>query len=356
MSELILKLDHRIDFIIILLDRARQNILRLTLRSNWLAKTYQNYESRNVSGLLIWTLIIFPMALLRPDILLVAGPFVFGYPHVVASYRYLFLRQKFYEKYRSRLFLIFSIFTVITIAIYQSQAFFSEISFAVWPPLLAILALLTAHVTGLQRSKKLFWFGALIGLGFAFFAWQEPLLYAGAILMIHNFTAFAHWIASSRDLKRRNFAIISTILFLAVHVFVLSGGVDTWLQATRLQDWKIESTAWFLASWSQDPLVWYRWLVLYTFGLSLHYYIWLRAIPENEIKSGTPLCFRLSLQEWRKDLGSTSLFFAILITALGLSVWAIHFKMGQVIYFQIALLHGALELIFLPSKICEGQK
>lgn len=333
------------------LDRARQYVLRFSLRNNWMRQMYSNYESRTLFGFLFWSVTVFPVALLRPDILLVIGPLIFGYPHLLASYRFLFDRENQQTFLRARLFLLFLAATVCTIVLYQYRSSYPSIAFSVWPSIVALGVLISAHGMGLRKGKKALFVGSLIAVSCALSAWYEPIYYAGAILMIHNFIAFIHWLVSCRKTDQRFVAIFSTFVFLLIHVVVLLGGVDLWIHSARLYDWKIEDMAWFLASWSQDSLVWYRWLLLYTFGLSMHYFVWLRALPEAELQTKAPLCFRLSLKEWRTDLGHTSLKWVLLISLIGFGLWFIDFSVGQIVYFQIALLHGALELVFLPSKI-----
>jgi hypothetical protein len=145
-------------------------------------------------------------------------------------------------------------------------------------------------------------------------------------------------------------------VFFLIHLVVIYGAIDPLLNASLLEQWRLENTAWFLASWSADPLVWYRWLVLYTFGLSMHYFVWLRALPEAELKSKAPLSFRLSWQEWQKDIGPITLKIILISALIGFGLWIFQYNLGKTIYFQIALLHGALEVVFLPSKFSSNHK
>lgn len=333
------------------LDRFRQAFLGLTLKNLGLVKIYQRYETRTILGIVFSTLISLPLAIFRPDLVLALGPLIFGYPHLMASYRYLITRERGDHSLRPRIFYVFAAFTLCTLMVFQTRLFFSELHFGVWPPVFATLALFSVHFLGMQKGKMGLLTGTLTGLSFALFAWKDSLLYAGAVLMIHNFVAYAHWFMSCRNRTQRNVAQYSALFFLAIHLWVWSGGADQWLFVTRLSEWQIETTAWSLASWAPDALTWYRFLVLYAFGLSMHYFVWLRALPETEIRSGIPLCFRLSFEEWRSDFGKVSLQLAFLISVFGLMIWLIDSSRGQTMYFQIALLHGSLELVFLPKKM-----
>lgn len=355
MTDIIHKLnnsvDRKIDALIVIMDEVRQSFLRLTLQNNNFRRIYSNYQYRTLTSLVILMTFLFPISILRPDILLIMGPLIFGYPHMIASYRYLIHRDFLLTKNRSTLFILFCTFTILTIFIYNYKLLQSWMSFGVWPQALSLIILILAYFLNIDISRKALFNGIFISIFFCIFAWQEPLLYAGAILMLHNFIAFFHWILNCQNRSQRQLALASTLVFFVIHLVVLFGAIDSLLDPMLLNQWKVENTAWLLASWSDDQLVWYRWLVLYTFGLSIHYFIWLRAIPETELKSLAPLCFRLSLKEWQNDLGPFTLKIVILICAFGFGLWLFHFEMGKSFYFQIALLHGALEMTFLPSKI-----
>jgi hypothetical protein len=337
--------------VILSLDRFRQFFLGITLKNLGLIRVYQNYETRTLLGIFISTLFSLPLAIFRPDLVLALGPLIFGYPHLMASYRYLIARQSSDPGFRPKIFFAFSLLTLGTLIVFQTRLFFSDLYFGVWPPVFALLALFSIHLLGLQKGKKGLLAGALVGLSFAFFAWTDSLLYGGAVLMIHNFVAYAHWFMGCSNRAQRRVAFVSGLFFSAIHLWVWNGGADRWLVVTRLSEWQIETTAWSLASWAPDALTWYRFLVLYAFGLSMHYFVWLRAIPETEIRSGIPLCFRLSFEEWRHEFGKASLQLAFLGSVFGLIVWLRDSSRGQSIYFQIALLHGSLELVFLPKKV-----
>lgn len=355
MTDIILKLnnkiDRKIDALIFILDELRHFFLRLTLQNKNLRRIYSNYQYRTLTSLVVLMTFIFPISILHPDILLIMGPLIFGYPHMIASYRYLIRRDFLLTKNRSTLFIIFCSFTILTIFIYNFELLQSWMSFSVWPQALSLIVLTLAYFLNVNINRKDLIYGIFISIFFCIFAWQEPLLYAGAILMLHNFIAFFHWILNCQNKSQRQLALASTLVFFVIHIVVLFGAIDSFLDPILLNQRKLENIAWFLASWSDDQLVWYRWLVLYTFGLSVHYFIWLRAIPETELKSLAPLSFRLSLKEWQKDLGPSTLKIVIFICIFGFGLWLFRFELGKSVYFQIALLHGALEMAFLPSKI-----
>ncbi len=351
MNRVGLVIDSQLESIIDYFDRARQHMLKKSLQNLWLRKIYLSYEMRMIVGLLMTTLIALPTAILRPDLLLALGPLIFGYPHLIASFRYLSIREKSKIKLRPKLFFLFSVLTIFVIFFYKTRFSFEFVSFAFWPQVMALLALIFVYAAGYHKGQIGFIFGTFLALGCVLCAWHKPLLFTGAFLIAHNFIAFLHWCVSAKIQRRRQIAMAGTLCFVLLHGFVLWGGLDPWLNTDILKTYKVDHTGWLLASWSKEPIIWYRWLVLYTYGLSIHYFVWLRAIPESELKSNYPLSFRMSLKEWRQDLGSTWLKLSVIMALVGLSIWLLDAKLGQHLYFQIALLHGSLELVFWPTKL-----
>ncbi len=335
-----------LDSLVQQLDSIRVLILHWTLKSDFLRSIYGKTYLRLSLGMILSTIFALPFAVLRPDLLLAMGPLLFGYPHLVASYRFSFFKS----------FKLFIIVTLIAIGVHLSKVGFfhiEQLPFGVWQIVVAAGALLVSQflskvVRPLQLVVCLLLTTLLIQL-----AWQEPLIYVGATLILHNWVAFFYWIMVARDKRRRMTAIASSFLFLIIHLLVLNGNLDSWIPENNGQiqfGGDSQTTAWYLASWSQDPIVWYRLLILYTFGLSMHYFVWLRAIPESLNKFEHPNNFRIILKNLRQDLGVKALLFTLLIALSGLIIWLFSFPLGSAIYFEMAILHGSLELIFLIPK------
>jgi hypothetical protein len=182
---------------------------------------------------------------------------------------------------------------------------------------------------------------------------MEPLMFVAGSLLLHNWVAFFYWIKVCKTRARRHVALLATLLFLVIHILVLRGTLDAWIP---LADGQVhfagnsQNTAWMLASWSTDAIVWYRFLVLYVFGLSLHYFVWLRAIPESRKVSEHPSSFRLIAQDLQASIGKRMLIFTLCLSAGGIILWLLSMPLGAQVYFEIAILHGSLELMFLLPK------
>jgi hypothetical protein len=273
-----------------------------------------------------------PLAFLRPEWLLAFGPMIFGYPHLIASYRFT-PELKSYG--------LFMVMTVFAVALHLSK-FGAPLPFGVWQ---IVVATLTVMIV-----RRGHWSAILVCAVLVKLAWLDPLLFVGGSLLLHNWVAFFYWIKVSRTQTRRNVAVLATLLFFVIHALVLSGRLDGWIPLTDGQvhfAGTAENTAWMLASWSSEAVVWYRFLVLYVFGLAIHYFVWLRAIPESRKRGEHPSSFRLIAQDLEASLGKKTLIFTLCLCVGGMVLWFISKPLGAQVYFELAILHGSLELMFL---------
>lgn len=328
------------------LDSCRVSLLRLTLKPKILRALYSQTHTRLAAGLLVTIACTLPLAFLRPELLLAFGPMIFGYPHLIASYRIT---------PELKCFALFLVMTALAIALHLAQIG-PPLPFGVWQIVVATLTLMIVR-RGQWMSVGL---ALVVCAVMVKLAWLEPLMFVGGSLLLHNWVAFFYWIKVSRNSLRRKVAVLSTVLFFVIHYLVLNGSLDAWIPMIDGQVQfmgNVENTAWMLASWSTDAVVWYRYLVLYVFGLSVHYFVWLRAIPESRKVSEHPSSFRLIAEDLKLSLGKKVLLFTSILSVGGMILWLISMPLGAKVYFEIAILHGSLELMFLltPTHLkCAG--
>jgi hypothetical protein len=185
-------------------------------------------------------------------------------------------------------------------------------------------------------------------------AWDEPLNFVSATLFAHNWMAFAYWILTAKDKTNRQVAIVATFIFAIIHALVITGQLDhmfAFQSEGSLLAANIDGTTWILSPWSNNPLVGQRALVLYTFGLSLHYFIWLKAIPENRQNKENPNSFKVGFKKLQNDIGNGTTLLLIGVICMGLGIWIFSFSLGATIYFTIATLHIWLEFIFIIPRL-----
>ena len=234
--------------------------------------------------------------------------------------------------------------TALAVALHLSK-FGAPLPFGVWQIVVATLTLMIV-----RRGQ---WWAILVCAILVKLAWMEPLLFVAGSLLLHNWVAFFYWIKVCKTRARRHVALLSTLLFMVIHALVLRGSLDGWIPLTDGHvhfTGNAENTAWMLASWSSEPIVWYRFLVLYVFGLSIHYFVWLRAIPESRKQGEHPSSFRLIAQDLQASVGKKLLTFTLCLSVGGMILWLLSMPVGAQVYFEIAILHGSLELMFLMPK------
>ena len=114
-----------LDFLVERVDYARAKSLVFLLRPRLFRLLYRSYNYRISLGFIFTMLFYFPLSLIRPDILLFTGPLLFGYPHLMASFR--FIRPKSAH-----------LFVGLTVLCILGHLYFrSKIPFGVWQILVA---------------------------------------------------------------------------------------------------------------------------------------------------------------------------------------------------------------------------
>jgi hypothetical protein len=322
-----------LDFLVAKVDYARAKSLVFLLRPQLFRRVYRSFIYRIGLGFILTMCFYLPISLMRPDILLFTGPLIFGYPHLIASFR--FLRPK-----GAHLFI-----GLTGVCIVGHLYFTSKIPFGVWQVVVAFGGVVIHSFCYREVNVKKIIFALIVFLGLTRLAYLEPIVFVGDSLILHNWIGFLYWIKDSKEAKRKKLALSCTGLFFMVHFFVLMGWMDSFISIP--QNNETITTSWYLASWSQNPMVWQRMMVLYAFGLSMHYFVWLKAIPENRSHLEYPNSFRLTLKNSKEQMGTKIFKLSLLIALVGMLSWLFSTKLGNQVYFECAILHGMLEIMFL---------
>ena len=321
------------------LDGMRAHALRASFQFELPRRIYLSTPARLILSFALFAAFYLPLALSWPGTLLWLGPLVFGYPHLVASYRFLQHKQTIRG---IRPFAFFATLTLTSLALHSLAEYFNwvgELPFGAWELAVASIAAITVSRPFLPAAIVCGVGGTLLWR----YSWNEPLQFAAFALLAHNWVGFFLWISKSRG-KNQAAALAATALFSAIHFLVFAGCADSFIQPLSQE---AQNTGGLLAPWSLNEAQWYRMLVLYTFGLSMHYFVWLKAVPECTQRF--PNSWRRSAELLREDLGQRGALFAALVAGAGLLTWVCSPKWGPRIYFQAALLHGWLELAFLGA-------
>jgi hypothetical protein len=160
-----------------------------------------------------------------------------------------------------------------------------------------------------------------------------------------------YWIKLSGSSRDRYVAIVATAVFAAVTMGLLLGKFDfvygllqpqseiLWLGMT------VESLGSMALPYSDDYIQLVHAASAYAFGQAIHYFVWLKAIPEQHLRLSIPSTFTTSTKYLVRDLGRRGAVAAGLLCVAGLAVWCMmNFHEARELYFLAAAFHGYMEL------------
>jgi hypothetical protein len=256
------------------------------------------------------------------------APIVWGIPHIISDFRYLVARPGYHRR---------PAVALVTVAAIVAAG----LGFGLRAGLAGAAAvLLCARTSGARRALGLGVVGALLGVA----VWAGPrgdLFFAHA----HNAVGVGLWWAWRRRETRLHW--LPLLLFVAGGALILTGALDPLvLRVGVLAPWtglSARALGHQLSPLHHGPWP-LRFLVLYAFGQSAHYVVWMRLVPEDDRPSPTPRSFAQSLRALQADLGGLLLWGALL-SMIALAVWAaVSLGAARNGYIQMAFFHGYLEL------------
>lgn len=353
-------LDHKIYIILTnlltIIDRLRARFLKQLFKISKLRILYQSRHLRLFVGYVCTVLAFLLIAIIRSDMLLVLGPMVYGYIHLITSYKYSSMLVSpivvLSQKQRLILYGLLGVtFVEILLQIYRKFNPDILIPNGITGVTLSFIFLIYCYFeNGLRKHlyKKIIFIS--LGMGIIYVSLKEPLNFVSMTLFAHNWIAFLAWFKFSKDRNNLRVAIWGFILFFLVHVLVITGVFDSYYNLFQDSFWVIsgeQEVAWFLAPWSDHEIVWRRALCLYTFGLSVHYFIWIKAIPENYYKNSTPVSFRASFISFYNSYGAFLTYSIIVLSIVGMLIWFLWYEIGSLFYFTVSNMHAWTELVML---------
>jgi hypothetical protein len=268
------------------LDRARTALFVRALEVAPLRAVLVEKRRRVPALLLLHASAAFVLSVFAPTLLLVVGPLLLGVPHLVADLRYLVLR-----------------------------------------PRLSTLA--RAGLLG----------GALLA------AWLAPSGLRLVMAHAHNVIAIGIWALMFCKARGRALAVSAV---LAVATLVLLASPLAWFgfEHGLVQSFGLHAltAADTLAPFAHSAPLALGVVASFAFLQSIHYAVWLHAIPQEATRGEGTLSFRMSFRALRSELGTWGLALAaLLVVAVPLSGLVAPLR-TQSIYLQLATFHGYLEL------------
>jgi len=357
------------------LDSVRSWLLR-TLLSFSFAKTIFVSRARRLQFLFLvvfFTSLILSAA--APLWVLAAGPLLYGFPHILASLRFSHhtLANKSLNRFQTphhsleRASRTFQALSMVWIAVLSFRLFTqfnflkisSDIKAGNSPELLAtvLTIIICRHIH--TRAKYQTLISLMLLTPLALSSLYAPGTALGALVLLHNFVAFAFWYRSCQSTDERKVALKSLGLFTLANVAIFGGACDFINTAvcgsirSILHDALCtEDIGRLIAPWSEDPTIYLRCAIAYAFGQSLHYFIWLKAMPDQFHTRSTPTTFRQSFHILTRDYGRHLVGGMTLFCAIGFAIYVcFEYSMARAIYFSFAAYHGYLEIAVLSFAV-----
>ena len=337
-----------------LLDICRSTLIKIFVRNDLLKEIFRNRSLRIILGFsaaLIFNLVV---SVCFPLWVLLVGPILFGTPHLISSLRYIpyitiskkILKLDFYLYFFSLMLTIF-IFKLVQDHYFPIQN--PQISKFNNLELLSFFASLIIFILIYPQESKIFRM-LFLGLTIGGALIKYPILSPGIFLLFHNFVAFIYWIKSSQKISDKLIAIFSALIFLILNYFIFMGLFDFIYQWVHLQNFlnfgqmNALEIGKNIVAWETNYNLFIHATIAYAFGQSLHYFIWIKVIPQLNHYHHVSPSFKMSYKILKRDFK----FLLIPISSLmilGSTFWFwIDLSTARNIYFALALFHGFFEL------------
>lgn len=350
------------------LDIMRGEALARTTHLPLFRKLYANRAWRLSFLFILAVLAYLPLSLYFPLFVLVVGPLVWGMPHLMASMR--FVPQMIQngqsarasdEKPTSYKWLITAAaisFTIVTVWRIYTDVWNPDVLFEETQSSFIIeigLALVTALFASIIRPRLAWWKIAMASImigALAYLNFLMPLQLAGALILLHNLIAFFYWFAAAKTRTEKWASFMATLLFMAITAGILLGAFDfvyKWMvPAFRFDFFNLHYST-YGRMIVADPMakrdILFHCVVAYAFGQAMHYFVWLKAVPDQLRGVQAPACFQQSWRSLKKDLGPLGAATGVTICMVGwLAFPLVSFDLWRGVYFACASFHGFFEI------------
>lgn len=296
------------------------------------------------STVFLWLALRFPLWVL------VLGPLSMGIPHLLSTLRYV---PKSWQDIRTRLparssILLGILFVLVAgFALLRERTALLSIPLGIPELLIAFAFCFYFNRTQIHFSQKKY-FAIFLFLLSAGFLVRWPVATLGVFLLGHNLIAYFYWILRAPTKNDRRLALFASLIFVSVTGMLLAGlfdpimsGRSFWILNAQMGDSVLGSQIFQ----NGNQQIWSRLVSAYAFGQSSHYFVWLRAVPEQELPQGFPISFR---QSWRDLLTELSpwVLAGAFVTVVGLIYIGSYFSLATArdLYLTIAFFHGFFEV------------
>lgn len=333
------------------LDRARERFLRRTL-SVALARALWTDRARRHATLAAGMMALnLGLALLAPLWVLALGPAILGALHLVATAQYapramapLTQRPAAWSRGMALVLGASMVMGLVTPPEWTSYA-----ALALFAVTIAVVFTLL-RLTLVARLVIAATAAMIVAL-----AWRHLAVFLGAMVLMHNVFAFVHWAVQAPTARDRKVALRALAAFVLVSglLFVpalLGLALPAGLGFPGLSAIDIGSA---ILPWTDDARLWLAATTAYAFGQGMHYFVWLRALPEAADRRPIPCSFRQSAARLAARLGDRGALVALAGAVVLTGTWgALSYGAARQIYFAVAAYHGFAELV--PLVVLTG--
>lgn len=293
-----------------ILDDVRRAVLQRTLEVPRLRGLFVRREERLPLAFLLGTSLTLPLAVFQPWLLLAAGPALFGLTHLGATIRF---GAKALREDRRRPVALFLALILGAVAAYRLVTGTPDNLAELAGCAVLLVALLVARVLPVRQILL-----AAVLLSPLFVASREaPRETIQVLIILHNFVGFFFWIRAARRSGEVRAPVFCLGVFSVIHaaIFLLPGE---------------------------------NFEVAYAYGQASHYFVWLKAIPEQSLDGSAPVSFGRSFKLLGRDFGRFGARLAVLLV-VGLSAaWLlVSWEEARRLYFAVAAFHGYAEITLL---------
>lgn len=338
------------------LDHLRSRLLRASLRLPLLRRVFLDRALRLFVLFVLFELVALVLCTVVPVWQLLLGPLLYGYAHLLSSVRYvhhgLSARPPHAPLGRRWLPLVglIGLYTALRLLRLDLAGRVASEWADAWLLDGLFLVLATGAAAWAARLRReVLLLGGLVVLPLGLLLWSAPRLTIAGLALGHNAVGFLYWQRMARTDRERRVALGSLGLFLVSSAVVATGvllpvrgllGLDL---ASGVGGVSLESLGRLLTPEGRlDPAA-----VVSTFALgqSTHYFVWLKALPDQVHDHAVPTSYRQSLRLLQRDFGPRLLRWLVGGVAGGLLLWLVlGLEAGRTLYFAVAGFHGLLEL------------
>lgn len=331
-------------------DTFRSFLLKKTLKVSLFRQIYTTRSYRLMFFFMLSLVFNFTLALKFPLWVLLIGPIVLGIPHLVSSIRYI---PQLTVMNRFSIPVVGSFFVLVAIARLWMGTY-GGVLLEGGPNTIELIAglFLVGMIGFFYKQSKVRIMGSLFLLGSLLLAsFSYPLETLGFLVLAHNFVAFFFWISRADNKADRVTAVSALLIFSGVTALILSGAFDTFMSERIFEIFNGFNDANIGAQIfpHADMTVWSRAVSAYALGQGIHYFVWLKAIPEQELPYQHTTNFSYSFKLLKSDMGNRIVYFSGLIL-IGLVAYALLQNLieARFIYLSLAAFHGYFEIMALP--------